>query len=43
MFRLGHAKNDNGFYIRANVDVKGSSVYNKDEVNLAFISPAKSK
>ena len=44
MFRLGYAKNKNGFYVRANVDVKGSLVYNdKEKVNLAFISPAKSK
>lgn len=43
MFRLGYAKNENGFYIRANVDVHDCSVYNKDKVNLAFISPNKSK
>ena len=43
IFRLGYSKNGNGFYVRGNVDVSGSSVYNKDKVNLLAITPAKAK
>lgn len=43
IFRLGYSKNGNGFYVRGNVDVSGSSVYNKGKVNLLAITPAKAK
>lgn len=43
IFRLGYSKNGNGFYVRGNVDVSGSSVYNKGKVNLLTITPAKAK
>lgn len=43
IFRLGYSKNGNGFYIRGNVDVSGTSVYNKNNVNLAFITLNKAK
>lgn len=43
IFRLGYSKNGNGFYVRGNVDVSESSVYNKDKVNLLAITPAKAK
>lgn len=41
IFRLGYSKNNNGFYIRGNVDVSSSSLYNKDKVNLVAITPEK--
>jgi hypothetical protein len=37
-FRLGYPKNEHGFYIQGNVDVSGSSVYNKNAVNLVAIT-----
>lgn len=43
IFRLGFSKNGNGFYVRGNVDVSGSSVYNKSKVNLLAITPDKAK
>ena len=43
IFRLGFSKNGNGFYVRGNVDVSGSSVYNKGKVNLLAITPDKAK
>lgn len=43
IFRLGYSKNGNGFYVRGNVDVSGSSVYNKGKVNLLAITPTKAK
>lgn len=43
IFRLGYSKNGNGFYVRGNVDVSGSSVYNKSKVNLLAITPDKAK
>ena len=43
IFRLGYSKNGSGFYVRGNVDVSQSSLYNKDKVNLLAITPAKAK
>ena len=43
IFRLGFSKNGNGFYVRGNVDVSGSSAYNKSKVNLLAITPDKAK
>ena len=43
IFRLGYSKNGNGFYVRGNVDISESSVYNKDKVNLLAITPNKAK
>ena len=40
IFRLGYSTNGNGFYVRRE-NVRGSTVYDKDEVNLLAISPAK--
>lgn len=43
IFRLGHSENGNGFYIKGNVDVRKSHVYNKDRVNLLAITYKKAK
>jgi hypothetical protein len=43
IFRLGFSKNGNGFYVQGNVDVSGSSVYNKDKVDLLAITPDKAE
>lgn len=42
IFRLGYSKNGNGFYVRKE-DVKNSTMYDKDEVNLLAITPQKAK
>lgn len=42
IFRLGYSKNGNGFYVRQE-NVKNSTVYDKDEVNLLAITPQKAK
>lgn len=42
IFRLGYSKNGNGFYVRQE-NVKNSTVYDKDTVNLLAITPQKAK
>lgn len=42
-FRLGYSKNGNGFYVKGNVDVSSSSLYNGDKANLLAITPSKAK
>ena len=40
-FRLGFSTKGNGFYVQGQVDVRNSSVYQKDFVNLLAITPDK--
>ena len=42
IFRLGYSKKGNGFYVREE-DVKNSTMYDKDKVNLLAITPEKAK